>query len=385
MKTRLILLAILAILSTAQPLFAQQDCPAVFSERLEKISGIKAVEQSDTGFLAILDSDSRTTSIKIISQIKALRKKDSGKCDFSGTSVCMMDKDFNMIKGGMDSGLKRKDIAGLLYKYVYALNPAEAEENLRGYEKLCELAPANAYYAARREHYGKRVRLIKDRSEFIAACQKMARADKKILDLKINRDFYLFITSTETPLATAEQFLEKVAKTTPRPDKKVCVIAYNSDMDKRESACPAEYSAALAGMEEELLISHVRHLPGYMILKNVNGYAALQKLNPTFKFYAQKHAFYSAKRDGLEKFGNLNTATGSSLFTRTSSRGDTFFATVNPAAIKGRSQSANMQLYKTLADYFQHCGSPLSKCVLKDPAGNTLGTIHCGKNGCSFR
>ncbi|WP_432738527.1 hypothetical protein [Maridesulfovibrio sp. FT414] len=386
MKTRLFLPTLLFILFTVLPASAQDDCASRFIGSLKQVSGVKAVEQTEKGYLAILDSSDKAQSIKAVSQIKALRKSGSNsRCDYSGTAVAVMNSNLDVIKSGTADALNKGNIATMLYKYVHDLSPVEVEENLRGYEVLCEMSPANSYYAARKAHYEQRIQLIKDRNEFIAKSEELAAKDRDIIDLKIKKDFYLFVTAGKTPLATAEKFLSAVAEKTTRPEKKFCIIAYSSDLETRESDCPEEYSDALHETEEELLMRYVQSLPGYLLQDNVNGYSALKKLNPGVTLYTKKLDAYSYKLDGLERFRSLRTATGNKLISKSSTKSSTLFATVSREALQGKSASANLKLMETLAQYYQQSGAPLDRCVLKDPSGTTLGTISCSNSDCSFK
>ncbi|CCO22887.1 hypothetical protein [Maridesulfovibrio hydrothermalis] len=386
MKVRLILITLFILIVTALPALAQDDCPSIFKAELENLPGIKSVVQDQNGFLAILDSAEKIEATRKVSSIKALRKKTNpGQCDFSGVAVAIMDSNLQLVKSSTDSALNRDDVTKLLYKYVYDLSPVEVEENLKGYERLSERSPQNSYYAARKKHYIKRINLIKARNEFIAQCLKEARKDKSIVDLKVKKDFYLFVTATENAAETAAAFLEKVVATTQKPEKKLCVIAYSKDLSSKETNCPDEYKKNLVETEEELLMRHVQSLPSYQIQRNINGYKALKALNPNSTLYTRKLAAYEIKLQGLNKFLNISFVNGNRVFTKSSSKGSTLFASVNKEALKGKSQSAKLKLFKTLAAYYAHTGKAYPRCVLKNSAGKTLGTISCGKTRCSFR
>ncbi|WP_027720557.1 hypothetical protein [Maridesulfovibrio zosterae] len=385
MNTRTILSTILILIFTAMPVMAQEDCSSIFKTELESVPGIKAVVQDQNGFLTILNSDNKTDVIKAVSAIKNLRKSNQVKqCDFSGVAVVIMDSNFELTKSAT-STLNKTKISKLLYKYIYALSPVEVEENLHGYEKLSELSPQNRYYAERIKHYTKRINLIKSRNNFITKCLSEIRKNKNIADLKIKKDFYLFITETETPLASAEKFLNKMAKSTPKPDKDLCIISYSKNLEKKETSCPAEYENDLANNEEELLMHHVQSIPSYKIQENINGYAALKKLNPSSTLYTGKYEAYKAKQKIFDKFVHIKTAAGNNIFTKTNPKGSILFATINNNAVNGKSKSTNKRLFETLASYYQRAGSPYPKCVLKNTSGETLGIISCNKNGCNFK
>ncbi len=386
MKSRFLLTALLVFFITAVPAFAQNNCPSLFKKKLENIPGVKTVEQDKNGFLTILDTSSRSGAAKAVSLIKKLRKNGStNQCDFSGTAVSVLDRNLNQVKSGTDGALKKSDLSNLLYKYVYRLDPVEVEENLRGYNKLHELSPGNSYYAARIEHYENRIQLIKDRNNFIASAEQAVTKDKSIIDLKIKKDFYLFVAATDNPLAAAEKYLDKIGRQTPRPDKKICIIAYSQDLKTKEADCPAEYQNTLHSTEEELLMRHVQSLPSYLLEQNMNGYEALKKLNPSSTLYTKKLASYKARQLGLEKFIALNSASGKRIFAKTSQKGGTLYATVDESALNGRSGSANEKLFQLLTSYLQYSGGPVNKCVLKNSSGTTVGTITCTKSGCSFK
>ncbi|WP_320006972.1 hypothetical protein [Maridesulfovibrio sp.] len=384
MKVR-IFLFILFILFSTLPAFAQEDCSDQFKTELEHISGVEAVTQNKSGFLAILDNSNHKKTVTITSKINKLRKKRNGQCDFSGVAIAVIDNNFESIKNVSPKTLSNKDLAGLLYNYVYKLSPVQVEENLKGYQKLSELDPEEKYYKSRIEHYTNRSELLKTRAEYIARCLKDYPKDKDILDLKIKRDFYLFVVAGETPLKTAEKFMDKIAEEIPRPEKKMCVIAYNADLSNRETSCPDEYRPMLDSTEEELLMRHVQSLPGYKVLQNINGYAALKKLNPGSTLYTQKMDAYRAKEKGLQHFFNLRTVSGDKLISTNSNRAGTLYATINKQALEGKSESANHKLFRLLTDYYAVSGYAYKKCVLKNSGGETLGTITCNKSGCTFK
>ena len=385
MKARQTLITLFILIITALPAFAQQDCPDIFKAELENISGVNAVVRNDGGFLAILKEDSRKKAVSVVSQINKLRKNSSGECDFSGVSVAVMDSNLEQVKSSSSASMSKKELTKLLYDYVYKLSPVQVDENLKGYEKLSELAPQNSYYKARREHYAKRVELVKTRAEYIARCLKEFPKDKSILDLKIKRDFYLFVVAGDTPLKTAEAFMDKVAQGTPRPEKKMCVIAYSADLSNRQASCPVEYQEMLSSNEEELLMRHVQSLPGFKIQQNINGYKALQELAPHSTLYTKKLVAYESKQQGLERFKNLHIASGEKLISKSSNRGATLYATINNEALTGKSASATRRLFKLLTDYYAASGYAYKKCVLKNNAGKTLGTISCSKARCTFK
>jgi len=179
--------------------------------------------------------------------------------------------------------------------------------------------------------------------------------------------------------------MDRVAKEIPRPDKKMCVIAYNADLNSRQTSCPAEYQQMLHSNEEELLMRHVQSLPGYKVQQNINGYTALKKLNPSSTLYTKKLDIYEEKEIGLQRFLNLRTASGDKLISRSSNRGATLYATISKQALDGKSDSANRKLFRLLTDYYAVSGYAYKKCVLKDSVGKTLGTISCDKSRCTFK
>ncbi|WP_419781421.1 hypothetical protein [Maridesulfovibrio sp.] len=385
MKVRFFLFALFIMILSALPAFAQEDCSELFKAELENLSGVESVIRNKSGFLAILDNSNRKKAVSIVSKINKLRKSGNGQCDFSGTAVVVMDDNFDQIKSVSSNALSKNEITRLLYDYVYKLSPVQVEENLKGYQKLSELAPKDKYYKARVEHYTNRSELVKTRAEYIARCVKEFPKDKKILNLKVKRDFYLFVVAGNTPLKTAQKFMDRVAKEIPRPDKKMCVIAYNADLNSRQTSCPAEYQQMLHSNEEELLMRHVQSLPGYKVQQNINGYTALKKLNPSSTLYTKKLDIYEEKEIGLQRFLNLRTASGDKLISRSSNRGATLYATISKQALDGKSDSANHKLFRLLTDYYAVSGYAYKKCVLKDSVGKTLGTISCDKSRCTFK
>ena len=370
---------------SALPAFAQEDCSDLFKSELENISGVESVTQNKSGFLAILDNSNRKKAVRVASKINKLRKQENGQCDFSGVAVAVMDKDFGLIKTISSKSLSKKDLSRLLYDYVYKLSPVQVEENLKGYQKLSELDPTNKYYIARIKHYTDRSELVKTRAEYIARCLKEFPKEKNILNIKVKRDFYLFVVAGETPLITAQEFMDKVAKETPRPDKNMCVIAYNANLSKRQTSCPAEYQQMLDPNEEELLMRHVQSLPGYKLQQNINGYAALKKLNPSSTLYTKKLDAYEVKAKGLQRFFNLRTVSGEKLISTSSNRGGTLYTTISKQALDGKSESANRKLFRLLTNYYEISGYAYKKCVLKNTGGKTLGVISCNKSGCTFK
>ncbi|WP_321400845.1 hypothetical protein [Maridesulfovibrio sp.] len=385
MKARFILTSLLIFIFSTLPAFAQGNCSDIFKAELENISGVDTVIASDNGFLAILKEGSKKQTVSAVSQINKLRINNSGGCNFSDTAVAIMNSDFEQVKSASSASMPIKDVARLLYDYVYKLSPVQVEENLKGYEKLSELDPKNNYYKARVEHYTQRAELVKTRSEFISRCLKQFPGDKTISDLKIKRDFYLFVVDKDSPLKTAEAFIDKVAQESPRPDKKMCVIAYSADLDNRQTSCPAEYQKILNSNEEELLMRHVQSLPGYQLQLNINGYKALNKLAPHSALYTNKLAAYEAKEQGLQRLLNLRTVSGEKLISKSSNRGNTLYATITNEALDGKSVSANRKLFRLLTDYYAASGYAYKKCVLKNSAGKTLGTISCSNSECTFK
>ncbi|HAS90320.1 MAG TPA: hypothetical protein DCS48_13645 [Desulfovibrio sp.] len=385
MKARHFLLALFILIVSALPAFAQDNCPDIFKSELENISGVDTVVQNNGGFLAILKEGRKAKAVSIVSQINKLRKNNIGECDFSGVAVAVMDSNLDQVKSSSSASMSKSDITKLLYDHVYKLSPVQVEKNLRGYEKLSELAPQNSYYKARKKHYSNRAELVKTRAEYIARCLKDFSKDKSIIDLKIKRDFYLFVVAGDTPLKTAEMFMDKIAQETPRPEKKMCVIAYSADLGSRQTSCPVEYQEMLNPNEEELLMRHVQSLPGFKVQENINGYEALKKINPNSTLYTKKLAAYKSKQQGLKRFLNLHIASGEKLISKSSNRGSTLYATINREALNGKSASAHRKLFKLLTDYYGTSGYAYKKCVLKSPTGKTLGTISCSKSRCSFK
>lgn len=386
MNTRLILALLLTFSTLVLPAWAQDNCASLLTNALENTSGVEAVEHENNDYLVILDSNLRTENIKTVSRIKSLRNdRISAECDFSKSEIVILDSDLNSIKSGTEGSLKKSDIEKILYKYVYSLSPVDVEKNLNGYNRLHALSPSNNYYVARQKHYEKRLQLIKDRRQFIEKAEKEALRDKSIVDLVVKKDFYLAVTSTQHPLSTVEAFLNKVAELTPKPEKNICIVAYSADLKKRETKCPQEYRELLPGTEEELLMRHVQSLPGFLIEKNINGYAALKKINPSSTLYTKKLRAYKTKLHGLEKFMNLKTSSGKKIFNEFRREGHTLYATVSNEALNGKTESTALSLYRTLAEYYNYSGRPLKRCILKNQAGTTLGTIMCDRSGCSFR
>ncbi|NDV23970.1 hypothetical protein [Desulfovibrio sp. JC022] len=385
MKARFILFSLCILIISALPVFAQEDCPDLFKAELENISGVDTVIRNQSGFLAILKDTSRKKAVSVVSNINKLRKNETGECDFSGVAVAIMDSELDQIKSKSSASLSKSELTKLLYDYVYKLSPVQVEENLKGYEKLSELAPQNNYYKARKKHYAKRAELVKARAQYIARCLNDSSKDKSILNLKIKRDFYLFVVAGDTPLKTAEAFMDKIAQETPRPEKKMCVIAYTADLNTRQTSCPVEYQELLNSNEEELLMRHVQSLPGFKVQQNINGYKALKKINPNSTLYTKKLSAYESKQEGLQRFLNLRTVSGEKLVSKNSNRGSTLYATISNEALAGKSTSANRKLFKLLTEFYATSGYAYKKCVLKSSAGKTLGTISCGNFRCTFR
>lgn len=385
MKARFTLFTLFILIISTLPAFAQEDCPDIFKAELENISGIDKVVRNQSGFLAILKKGSKKQAVSVVSKINKLRKKKSGECDFSGVAVAVIDNEYEQIKSASSTTMSKKEMTKLLYDHVYKLNPVQVEENLKGYKKLSELAPQNSYYKSRKEHYTKRAELVKTRAQYITRCLKECSKDKNIVSLKIKRDFYLFVVNGDTPLKTAEAFMDKIAQETPRPGKKMCVIAYSANLASRQTSCPVEYQEILNSNEEKLLMRHVQSLPGYKIQQNINGYKALKELAPHSTLYTKKLTAYESKQQGLDKFLNLKMASGKKLISKKINRGSTLYATLTKEALNGKSTFANRKLFRLLTDYYATSGYAYKKCVLKNSAGKTLGTISCGNSKCSFR
>ncbi|MFW5500720.1 MULTISPECIES: hypothetical protein [unclassified Maridesulfovibrio] len=385
MKARSILFTIFILIVTVLPAFAQKDCADIFKAELENISGVNAVVRNDGGFLAILKEGSKKQAVSVASKINKLRKKNVGACDFSGVSVAVMDSNFDQIKKASSASMSKNELTKLLYDYVYKLSPVQVDENLKGYEKLSELAPQNNYYKTRKQHYSKRAELVKTRAEYIARCLKEFPKNEDIVDLKIKRDFYLFVVAGDTPLQTAKAFMSAIAQKTPKPEKKMCVIAYSEDLSRRQASCPSDYQDILKTNEEELLMRHVQSLPGFKVQQNINGYKALKELAPHSTLYTKKLVAYESKQQGLERFMNLYISSGEKLISKSSNRGATLYATINSNALDGKSASANLKLFKLITDYYAASGYAYKKCVLKDSAGKTLGTISCANSRCTFK
>ncbi len=389
LSTRIKLLPLLVFIlcSIALPALAQEDCAKELKTELMAISGVQSVINENENLLAILDTSERTEVIKLVSRIAAVHSKNSDTgCSFSQYPVAIVNSALGQAKSKTSGNLTNADFVKLLYKHVYSLSPVQVEENFKGYTKLAELAPQNSYYAARLAHYKERVELQKNRNEFVSRCLKEAAKDTNIIDLKIKKDVYLFILKDGEPQKIASEFLDKVAKLTPKPKKEFCLFFYDSELNRLGESCPAEYQKTLDNAESSLLMSHVQSIPSYKIDQNVNGYKALKKLNQSSTLYTTKLRAYESKRNGLEKFLNVKTSTGSSLFTKNSVKGSTLYVTVNSDTLGKSSKKSSKTFYDMLSSYYSYSGSPYSKCMIKDVSGSTLGKIQCNKNGqCSFR
>ncbi len=82
---------------------------------------------------------------------------------------------------------------------------------------------------------------------------------------------------------------------------------------------------------------------------------------------------------------NLYINSGEKLISKSSNRGATLYATINSNALDGKSASANLKLLKLITDYYAASGYAYKKCVLKNSAGKTLGTISCANSRCTFK
>ena len=386
MKSKFSLIIAFFILFTANSSFAQNDCEISLIAELKNIPSIQTIIQNDDKILTILSTSDKTESIKSVSRIAALYSRTSTTdCDYKTFPIAVLNSDLISVKSKTSNGLKKSDIEKLLYKYVYGLSPLQLEDNLQGYTRLAELSPGNSYYAARVVHYKERIDLQNDRINFINQCIKEAAKDKSILDLKINRDAYLFITANDTPQKTALAFLDKVAKITPKPKKELCLFFYDSNLNRKGDSCSEASLESLGNIEESLLMSYVQSIPSQRISQNINGYKALKKLNPTSALYAAKLKSYESKLVGLNRFLNIKTASGQKVFLANSSKGYTLFVTLNDKAVEGKSTSSVESFYNALNSYYTHSGSPYLRCTFKSQSGATLGSIQCTKNGqCRF-
>ncbi|OEU68882.1 MAG: hypothetical protein BA863_05295 [Desulfovibrio sp. S3730MH75] len=389
LSTRIKLLPLLVFIlcSMTLPALAQEDCAKELKAELTDISGVQTVVNENGNLLAILSTSDRTKVIKLVSRIAVVHGQvsESG-CSFSQYPVAIVNSQLGQAKSKTTGNLTNADFIKLLYKHVYALSPVQVDENFKGYAKLAELAPQNSYYAARLAHYKERVALQKDRNEFISRCLKESVKDANIVGLKIKKDIYLFILKDGDPKKTATEFLDKVAKLTPKPKKDFCLFFYDSELNRLGESCPAEYQKNLGNAESSLLRNYVQSIPSYKIDQNINGYKALKKLNPASTLYTTKLRAYEIKRNGLEKFLNVKTSTGSNLFTKNTVKGSTLYVTVNNDGLNKYSKKSLKTFYGMLSSYYSHSGSPYSKCMIKNSAGSTLGKIQCNKKGqCSFQ
>ncbi len=386
MKSKFSIMLVIFILFASTAAFAQSDCENLLKTKLEALPGVQSTVQDNGKFLAILSTSDRAETIKTVSRITAIHSRTSpAGCDFKAFPIAILNSNLLSVKSKTGRDLRNTDIAKLLYKHVYELSPLQLEENLKGYTRLAELSPRSSYYAARVAHYQERINLQQDRIKFINQCLKEAAKDKDIIDLKINRDVYLFITAGNTPQKTALNFLDKVAKITPKPKKDLCLFFYDSNVIRKGESCPQEFQETLGSTEEALLMSYVQSIPSHLITQNINGYKALKKLNPTSALYAAKLKSYESKLVGLNRFLNIKTASGQKVFLANSSKGYTLFVTLNDKAVEGKSTSSVESFYNALNSYYTHSGSPYLRCTFKSQSGATLGSIQCTKNGqCRF-
>ncbi|WP_051676950.1 hypothetical protein [Maridesulfovibrio frigidus] len=384
---KLLPLMVFILCSMTLPALAQENCVKELKADIADISGVQRIVSENDNFLAILDTSDRTEVIKLVSRIAAIHRQTSPSgCSFSQYPVAIVNSKLVQIKSKTTGSLTNANFIKLLYKYVYALNPVQVEENLQGYAKLVELAPQNSYYAARLDHYKERIKLQKNRNEFVSRCLKEAAKDANIVDLKIKKDIYLFILKDSAPEKTTTEFLNRVAKLTPKPQKAFCLFFYDPELNRLGESCPSTYQKTLGNAESSLLMSHVQSIPSYKIDQNINGYKALKKLNPSSTLYTTKLRTYEAKRNGLKQFLNVKTSTGSNLFTKSNVKGSTLYVTVNSDALNNNSKKSLNSFYGMLSSYYSHSGSPYLKCMIKDSAGSTLGKIQCNKKGqCSFQ
>lgn len=349
-------------------------------EKVEKVTGEKGV------FLAILDTNDRKQALKIRAAVKTILKSHAGTCDFSDNRVVMVDNSFQRLGKGFPAPVSDRELEDRLYNYVYGLSPVDVDTNLKGYQELVRLSPANNYYKARLEHYKNRKELYQARKVFTREALKAAGRDERIEDLKLQREFCLIVTDTETPVQTANRFMKEVLKKVPALKRKPCIFIYGPDLKKAGEDCPEwANSAKAAKAEARLLRSYVLGLPSYEIRKNLAGYKELSRMVPRSSLYKSKVDFYSSKLNGLEKFSALETVSGSPLFKTSGRNGAQYQVELSRNVLQGLSGKAEGALYKSLASYYQHNGAPLSRCeVFRD--GRKAGVISCDRNGrCSFK
>ncbi|SMF25870.1 hypothetical protein [Desulfovibrio gilichinskyi] len=386
MKSKISILIAFFILFAANSSFAQNDCEISLITELKTIPSIQTIVQDDDRILAILSTSDKAESIKSVSRIAALHSRASAAgCDYKTFPIAVLNSNLLPVKSKTSKDLQNSDIEKLLYKHVYKVSPLQLEENLKGYTRLAELSPGNSYYAARVAHYKERIDLQNDRINFINQCIKEAAKDKSILDLKINRDAYLFITANDTPQKTALAFLDKVAQITPRPKKELCLFFYDSNLNREGDSCPQEFLESLGNTEESLLMSYVQSIPSQLINQNINGYKALKKLNPSSSLYSAKLESYESKLAGLKRFLNAQTASGQKIFLADTAEVYTLLLTLNDKALEGKSDTAVESFCNELSRYYEYSGSPYPKCSLKTQAGVVLGKIQCTRSGqCRF-
>lgn len=386
MKNKFSIIITFLVLFTATPSFAQNDCEILLKKELKSLPSIQTIVQDGNRFLAILSTSDKADTIKSVSRITTLHSRTSpAGCDFKTFPIAVLNSNLISVKSKTSDGLQNSDIEKLLYKHIYGLSPLQLEENLQGYTRLSELSPHNNYYIARIAHYKERIDLQNDRIKFINQCVKEAAKDKDILDLKINRDAYLFITANDTPQKTALNFLDKVAKITPKPKKELCLFFYDSNLNRKGESCPQEDLKTPENTEESLLMSYVQSIPSNLINQNIKGYKALKKLNPTSALYAAKLESYESKLTGLNRFLNIQTASGQKVFLTNTSKVHTLVVTLNDKTLEGKSDTAIKAFYNELSSYYAYSGSPYLRCMLKSQSGANMGIIQCTKNGlCKF-
>ncbi|WP_027178358.1 hypothetical protein [Maridesulfovibrio bastinii] len=362
-----------------------QVCSNAFVSAASSISAVSNFSGEKGLFLAVLDSNKKTDAVKCKTAIKKIMQKKSGTCDFSDYRVVIIYQNFNRAGEGFPKPVKDSDFEKLLYAYVYSLNPADVQSNLKGYRALLKLNPSSSYYKARLAHYEGRKELHQARKEFISKAMKMAVVDNTIIDIRMNREFCFIVTASGDPMKTAAAFINKVKAEVPDMSKDPCIFVYDSDLKKAGEACPQWTDSEKADQEEMiLLLSYVKSLPGFELEKNMNGYKALSKMQPNSSFFKNKIKFYSKKLHDLESFSQIKSAAGNPVFIKHARKGAIYTVEIDDNAVKGLDGKALEAFYNSISSFYEFNGAALNRCLVS-AHGQVAGTITCNKKGhCTF-
>lgn len=387
MRARFFLLTALSLMLTlpSSNVWAQV-CSGAFVSAVSSVEMIKNFSGKDNSYLAIIDSDNHKDALKVRTAIKEILKNKSGTCDFSSIKVAIADKNFKRIDRGFPAPVKDSDFEELLYEYVYSLDPVDVDTNLKGYEALIALNPANGYYKARLEHYKSRKELYIARKEFINEALREAARNKSIADIKLNREFCLLVTATGDPMSTANAFMAKVLQKVPSLTKQPCLFVYGPDLKKAGENCPEWADSEKAKQSEIILLqAYVKGLPSFELTKNLDGYKKLSEMLPDSLLYKSKVKLYSAKISALKNFSTIKTASGAPFFKSSDRKGYLYQVELSDKAVDGLSKTGLNSLYHTLTSLYEYNGAALNQCeIIKE--GQKVGIISCNKSGqCLFK